>query len=285
MATASADEESLAEFVGRHGFSDDLVRLFLVPFGASIWSADPSRFLEFPVRAYARFMHNHGLLELQGRPQWRTITGGSRRYLDALVAPFLDRIRLASPVHKIVARPNDGGDGAVEILTERGPESFDRVIIASHSDQALRLLGDATPTERSILGAIRYQRNTATLHTDDRMLPVNHRARASWNYAVGASDREATVTYWMNRLQLIESTRPLLLTLNRRDAIEDDLVLGEFEYDHPVFDAPAMAAQRRRHEIQGHRGICFAGAYWGYGFHEDGVQSALEAVAAVGRPR
>ncbi len=279
---AAEDEESLAEFVRRGEYSDAFVRDFLVPFGASIWSADPETFTRFPVRAYARFMHNHGLLEITGRPQWRTITGGSRSYIDALVAPFVDRIRLSTPVHKIVARGADAGESKVEILTEQGPESFDRVVIAAHSDQALRLLGDPTPAQRSILGAIGYQPNIATLHTDARMLPANRRARASWNYAVDARDRRATVTYWMNRLQAIESRRPLLLTLNRRDAIHDGSVLAEFEYDHPVFDAAALAAQQRRPEIQGRQGIYFAGAYWGYGFHEDGVQSAHEVAAAIG---
>jgi uncharacterized protein len=278
---APEDEESLAELVARGGYSDAFVRDFLVPFGASIWSADPETFTEFPARAYARFMHNHGLLELKGRPQWRTITGGSRCYLDALIAPFADRVRLSAPVQKVVARTTASGAPQVELLTERGPELFDRVVIAAHSDQALRLLGDATPAERSVLGAIGYQRNVATLHTDARMLPSNPRARASWNYAVDAGTRQSTVTYWMNRLQSIESRRPLLLTLNRRDAIEDRRVLAEFEYDHPVFDAAAIAAQRRRDEIQGRRGIYFAGAYWGYGFHEDGVQSAHETVAAI----
>jgi predicted NAD/FAD-binding protein len=281
----AVDEESLAEFVARGGYSEAFVRDFLVPFGASIWSADPETFTRFPVRGYARFMHNHGLLEITGRPQWRTITGGSRRYIEALIAPFADRIRLSSPVHKIVSRGRSHGQPQVEVLTERGPETFDRVIIAAHSDQALRMLGDATPGERSILGAIGYQSNVATLHTDERMLPTNRRARASWNYAVGAQDRSATVTYWMNRLQSIESRRPLLLTLNRRDAIDDQRVLVELEYDHPVFDAAAISAQRRRHEIQGHRGIYFAGAYWGYGFHEDGVQSAREVVHAIGGAR
>ena len=271
------EEESIADYVRRQGYSDAFVHQFLVPFGASIWSADPATFTEFPIRAYARFMHNHGLLELRDRPQWRTITGGSRTYVDALVAPFADRIRVASPVHKIVSR----GDG-VEVLTERGPETFDRVVVAAHSDQALRLLGDATAAERSVLGAIGYQRNTATLHTDPALLPANPRARASWNYAVDASaQRSATVTYWMNRLQSIDCPRPLLVTLNRRDAIDDRHVLAELEYDHPVFDAAAIVAQRARHRIQGARGVFYAGAYWGYGFHEDGVQSAREVVAAI----
>jgi predicted NAD/FAD-binding protein len=271
------EEESIAAFVDRHGYSDAFRRQFLVPFGASIWSADPKTFTDFPIRAYARFMHNHGLLELRDRPRWRTITGGSRRYVDALVAPFTDRIRVASPVHKIVSR-----DTGVEVLTDRGPETFDRVVLAVHSDQALRLLGDATADERAVLGAIGYQRNTATLHTDPTLLPTNPRARASWNYAVdGTASGRATVTYWMNRLQSIECPRPLLVTLNRRGEIDDRHVLAEIEYHHPVFDVAATTAQRARQRIQGVRDIFFAGAYWGYGFHEDGVQSALEVVGAI----
>jgi uncharacterized protein len=282
VADNSGEDETLADFVRRGHYSEAFMAQFLVPFGAAIWSADPGTFTQFPVRSYARFMHNHGLLELRGRPEWRTITGGSRVYVEALIAPFANRIRLSSPVHKIVPRRLGDGRQVVELLTERGPESFDRVVVATHSDQALQLLGDPTSTEASILGAIRYQRNTATLHTDARMLPTNPRARASWNYAVDAGSRHATVTYWMNRLQSIRSGRPLLVTLNRRDSIADHDVLAEFEYQHPVFDTVAIRAQRRRHEIQGRRGIFFAGAYWGYGFHEDGVQSAIEAVDAIG---
>jgi predicted NAD/FAD-binding protein len=270
-------EESLADFVRRGRFSQSFVRQFLVPFGASIWSADPTTFMRFPVRAYARFMYNHGLLELAGRPEWRTVTGGSRRYVEALTAPFSHRIQLDMPVHKIVTR-DVGGSQLVEVLTSRGPELFDRVILATHSDQALRMLADTTTAEQEVLGAIGYQRNIATLHTDERMLPRNPRARASWNYAIAENAHGTTVTYWMNRLQSIETRRPLLVTLNRPEEIDPGMRIAEFEYDHPVFDVPAMAAQRRRAEIQGWRGIYFAGAYWGYGFHEDGVQSALEVV-------
>ncbi len=271
-------DESLAEFVDRGGYSADFIERFLVPFGASIWSADPETFTRFPAQTYARFMHNHGLLSFTGRPQWRTVTGGARRYVDALVAPFTDRIRLSSPVLQI---GTDGRGPKVEIVTRHGIERFDRVVVATHSDQALRMLRDPTPTERSVLGAIGYQPNVATLHTDERMLPATPRARASWNYTLDPGQRGSTVTYWMNRLQAIESTRPLLVTLNRRDAIADAEVLADLEYDHPVFDLNAIAAQRRREEIQGHRGVYFAGAYWGYGFHEDGVQSGLEVAAAI----
>ena len=273
--------ESLADFVRAGGYSRIFVRDFLVPFGAAIWSADPGTFLDFPVLAYARFMQNHGLLELGGRPQWRTVTGGSRRYVEALTAPFRHRIHLATPAHKIVSHRDTIGAPLVEVLTNRGPELFDRVIIATHSDHALRLLSDPSDRVREILGAIRYQANVATLHTDARMLPRNPRARASWNYAVGTGARRAAVTYWMNRLQSIETSRPLLVSLNRSDEIDPSTRLAEFVYDHPVFDLAAMTAQQRRAEIQGDDGLYFVGAYWGYGFHEDGVQSALDVVRRI----
>ncbi len=277
---ADRDDTTIGEFLRDGRYSAAFVEQFLVPFGAAIWSADPETFTRFPVRSYARFMHNHGLLGLAGRPAWRTVCGGSRTYVDALAEPFADRIRLSTPVEKIVKRADTGG-ARVEVVAHDGAHEFDRVIIATHSDQALRLLGDARTAEREILGAIRYQANVATLHTDDRMLPDTLRARASWNYWVGPDTRRATVTYWMNALQGIQSTRPLLLTLNRSDAIDPRRVLAEFSYDHPVFDAAAMQAQHRRREIQGPHGRYFVGAYWGYGFHEDGVQSALDVVAAI----
>lgn len=277
----NSDDESIESFLRRGRFSSSFVDQFLVPFGAAIWSADPATFTRFPMRSYARFMNNHSLLGVSGRAQWRTITGGSRQYVDALIAPFADRIRLSTAVHKIVTHHSAGTETVVELLTDLGPERFDRVIIAAHSDQALQMLGDATAAEQAVLGAIGYQRNHATLHTDPRLLPSRRRARASWNYWVDPAARRATVTYWMNTLQAIDSTRPLLLTLNRPDAIDPNRVLAEFEYHHPVFDTAAMHAQQRRHEIQGARGIYFAGAYWGYGFHEDGVQSALEVARAI----
>ena len=278
------DEVSIAEFLRRGRYSEAFVSQFLVPFGAAIWSADPATFTQFPMRSYARFMENHGLLGLAGRPQWRTVCGGSRTYVEALIKPFSDRIQLNTPVEKIIHREH-GGQSSVEVITAAGAHEFDRVIIAAHSDQALGMLGDASAVEQAILGAIGYQPNRATLHTDERMLPRSPLARASWNYWVAPDEQRATVTYWMNLLQGIDSTRPLLLTLNRADAIDPEQVLAEFDYDHPVFDAAALRAQRRRREIQGGRGRYFVGAYWGYGFHEDGVQSALEVVRAIGDDR
>jgi len=285
------DELSLADFLARGRYSEPFVERFLIPLGASIWSADPETFTRFPASAYARFMDNHGLLQLAGMPQWRTVTGGSQRYVESLTRPFLDRVRRNAPVRKIVRR-HDGEDGIeIELMSsDHGLETFDRVILATHSDQALRLLSDAGDTEHEVLGAIRYQPNVATLHTDERFLPRNPRARASWNYHLNASSTgsggaggQAALTYWMNRLQDIDSRHQFLVTLNRHEEVEPDRVLGRFDYEHPVFDAGAMQAQSRRHEIQGANGTYFAGAYWGYGFHEDGVRSALDVCRHFGR--
>lgn len=278
---ASGDDRTIAEFLRAGRYSRTFVQQFLVPFGAAIWSADPENFTQFPMRSYASFMANHGFLSLSGRPPWRTVSGGSRMYVDALAAPLRDRIHLGTPVEKIVERRNRN-DSSVEVTTQHGLHEFDRVVIATHSDQALRLLGDASSAERDILGSVRYQTNVATLHTDERLLPAEPRARASWNYWVAPDARRAAVTYWMNSLQGFESSRPLLLTLNRSDGIDPAHVIAEIEYHHPVFDAVAIGAQRRRHEIQGTRGRYYVGAYWGFGFHEDGLQSALEVVRAIG---
>jgi predicted NAD/FAD-binding protein len=244
---------------------------YLVPMGSSIWSADPSTFLSMPAVTFARFFDNHGLLTYGDQPSWRTVVGGSRRYVDALLAPLGDGVRLACPVSK-VTRTADG----VEIRSEAGLEQFDHVVVATHSDQALNLLSDPSPVERDVLGAIRYQANRTTLHTDTSLLPRNRRAWASWNYHRLADQPEAaTLTYRLRSLQGIESAHEILVTLNRDDAIREDRVLARFDYSHPVFDGPAIAAQRRHEEVNGDRRTWFCGAYWGYGFHEDGVQSAL----------
>ena len=286
VAEGTDDELSLAELVERGGYSRRFRDDFLVPLGASIWSADPETFLQFPAEAYCRFMGNHGLLELRGLPTWRTITGGSRQYVRALTAGLQRPVRVRTPVTKVVRREDRSRPlgTALEVVTATdGPETFDAVVLAGHSDQTLELLGDPAPAEQEILGAIRYQYNLATLHTDARLLPRRPRARASWNYHLGTgSGREATLTYWMNNLQGIESSHDFLVTLNRAEEIDRTTVLAEFEYDHPVFDAAAMAAQRRRPEIQGAHGTFFAGAYWGYGFHEDGVVSALDVCRHFG---
>lgn len=272
---------SLGEFLGSGRWSRQLVDWYLVPMGSAIWSADPGSFADIPVATFARFFDNHGLLRLGGQPQWRTVDGGAVRYVEAILQPLTDRVRYGSRVEKVVRRP---AQGTVELRTEDGELSeFDHVVLAIHSDQALRLLADPSPAEREILGAIRYQPNQATLHTDAALLPRNPRARASWNYHRGATTTgQASVTYDMNRLQGISSSVPILVTLNRADEIDPSTVLGTFEYDHPVLDIAAVRAQARRDEISGRRATSFAGAYWGYGFHEDGVQSALHVCRALG---
>ncbi|MEX1218109.1 MAG: FAD-dependent oxidoreductase [Acidimicrobiales bacterium] len=270
---------SLDEFVSNHRFSQRFREEFLIPLGASIWSADPRQFLDFPASSYAHFMNNHGLLNVAGLPKWRTIVGGSSTYVKALIEKFSGTVRLATPVRS-VHRSSTGGIG---LRTDNGTEHFDAIVLAGHSDQSLKTLSDATDAEQSILGAIRFQPNIATLHTDERFLPRNKRCRASWNYHIDQRGSDtATLSYWMNELQSITSSHELLVTLNRANEIDRSKVLAEFNYAHPVFDQAAMAAQLRRDEIQGINNTYFAGAWWGFGFHEDGVQSALDVCARLG---
>lgn len=261
------------------GYSRWFRSWYLVPMGAAIWSADPSTFTRFPAAVLARFLDNHGLLRLGDVPPWRTVTGGSKRYVDAIADGLRGRIRLATPVHKVVRRTE-----SVELLTDGGVESFDRVVLATHSDQSLRLLADPSDTERDVLGAIRYQPNVATLHTDSSVLPSNRRARAAWNYHVPAVDAlgtQASLTYHLNALQGLDTDVDVCVTLNRPDAPDPTKVVEHIEYAHPVFDAAAVRAQRRHDEIDGRGGVHYCGAYWRYGFHEDGVQSALEVCRRI----
>jgi uncharacterized protein len=261
---------SLADLLASGRWSSQFLNWYLVPMGASIWSADPSTFLDMPALTFARFFANHGLLDYGDQPDWRTVDGGSRHYVDAVLARLGGRVRLAEPVTKIT-RSDDG----VELHTATGPATFDQVVVATHSDQALDLLSDPTRAEREVLGAIRYQDNRATLHTDVRLLPANRKAWASWNYhRIADQPGRATLTYRLRSLQGIQSADELLITLNRDDVIDPSTVLRSFDYAHPVYDTAAIAAQARHEELNGRNRTWFAGAYWGYGFHEDGVQSA-----------
>jgi len=261
---------SLGDLLEEGRWSSPFLDWYLVPMGSSIWSADPSTFLDMPAVTFARFFANHGLLEYGNQPGWRTVDGGSRTYVDAVLARLRTRVRLHEPVTKITRTADE-----VELHTSSGPERFDQVVVATHSDQALELLSDPSRAERDVLGAIRYQDNRATLHTDVRLLPANRRAWASWNYHRVADPRgRATLTYRLRSLQGITSDDELLITLNRDDAIDPSTVLRSFDYAHPVYDRGAIAAQARHQELNGRNRTWFAGAYWGYGFHEDGVESA-----------
>lgn len=263
---------SLDDFLARHAFGPRFKNLFLVPMLSAIWSADPANVMAYPAVHFLRFFENHGLLNLSGGPTWRVITGGSARYAEALTRPYADRIRLATPVEAAWRE----ADGVMLRPLGGAPERYDHVVLAVHSDTALRMLASPTRAERHVLGAIPYQRNEVTLHTDTRLLPRARRAWASWNYHVPAAPRaEATVTYHMNRLQGIDAPVDFCVSLNSGDRIDPEKVLRRFEYWHPMFSPEAIAAQTRHAEISGQGGIHFCGAYWGYGFHEDGVNSAL----------
>ena len=272
---------ALEEFLADGPWSREFLDWYLVPLGAAVWSADPTTFTRFPAAAFARFFDNHGMLQLRDRIPWRTVPGGARRYVDAISRHLGPRLRVATPIDKIVRR-----DDHVELRPAAGePETFDHVIVATHSDQALALLADPSRAEREVLGAIRYQPNTAVLHTDATMLPPLRRAWASWNFQRPLDDRRvATVTYHMNRLQNLESRHEICLTLNRTDEIRPDAILARIEYAHPVFDRDAMRAQQRHAEISDRDRTSYCGAYWGYGFHEDGVTSARRVCADLGVP-
>ncbi len=254
---------------GRH-WSPQFLDWYLLPMGSAIWSADPSTYFDMPALMFARFFANHGLLELGNQPDWRTVVGGAKRYVDAILGPLGQSVRLDEPVTKITR-----GVDEVEVHTAHGPEHFDQLVVATHSDQALELLSDPSPVEREVLGAIRYRPNRATLHTDVSLLPATRRAWASWNYhRLTDHPGGATLTYRLRSLQGIDSVDELLVTLNRDDAIDPAKVLRTFDYAHPEFDVAAMAAQQRQEELNGVQRTWFCGAYWGNGFHEDGVQSA-----------
>jgi predicted NAD/FAD-binding protein len=272
-------DASLAEFLAERKFSRRLVDHYIVPMGAAIWSAAPDRFLRFPAVAFARFFANHGLLDHRAPIPWRVIRGGSRSYVDALTARFAGRIHTRCPV-LAVRRSSDG----VELLLPDGVRMrFDHVVMACHSDQALALLHDRNRLETEVLGGIAYQANEVVLHTDAAMMPRRRAAWASWNYRVVGDERDgAVLTYDMNRLQSIESSEPLLVSLNCSDRIDPSKVLRRFQYHHPVYDAATLRAQRRRHEVDGTERTHFCGAYWGNGFHEDGVVSGLEVAARFG---
>lgn len=268
---------TLGEFVKDRGYGSTFVDRYLIPMGAAIWSAEPERMLEFPFVTFARFFDNHGFLTVDDRPQWYVVDGGSRTYVERIVAGFEDRVRTSTPI-EAVTRFSD----RVEVVAAGRPaERFDEVVLAVHSDQALRMLTDPSAEERAILGAIPYQENAVTLHHDDSILPRTKKAWAAWNYLRDADDRLG-VTYWMNRLQSLDATRQWCVTLNRDERIAAAAVERRFVYEHPIYTQGAIEAQRRQDLIQGTNRTFFAGAWLGYGFHEDGVKSALAITRRFG---
>jgi predicted NAD/FAD-binding protein len=272
--------ESLHDFLERHRFSPAFVRRLIVPQVSAVWSADPRQMDSFPVRFLAEFFANHGMLGFRDRPRWSTVSGGSARYVEALTRPFAERLHLSSPVRSIARSPTH-----VELaVAGHEPQRYDHVVLATHSDQALALLADPTPRERQVLGAIPYRHNEAVLHTDSSLLPRRRGVRAAWNFHLLRHPPPlTTVTYYMNHLQRLRAAQDFCVTLNRSEAIDPARVIGTFSYAHPVYTAAGVAAQSQHGAISGaEQRTHYCGAYWGWGFHEDGVVSALRACAPFG---
>ena len=273
----SGDEISLGDYLLQNNYKPLFINNYIVPMGAAIWSTDAAQMMDFPARFLVRFFHHHGMLTVNNRPQWRTIVGGSARYVEALTEPFKYKIKLNTPIANVQRLEN-----SVKLKPQHGEEqTFDYVFFACHSDQALNILGaDASAKEREILGAIPYQENRIYLHHDASLLPKRKLAWAAWNYHVSATpSNKVQVTYNMNILQNLKSPEPILVTLNHTDLINPAKVIKRLKYTHPVYTIAGAATQARHAEISGHNRTGFAGAYWRSGFHEDGVTSALAALA------
>ncbi len=280
-ADATGPGPTLGAYLAEHRYGREFIDHYIVPMGAAIWSAPVEQLRAFPARFFVRFFANHGMLSVDHRPQWRVVSGGSQSYVRALTAPLRERIHLGDPVRAVTR-----GDGGVRLRTAAGAEhTADHVIIAVHGDEALPLLTDASDAERAVLGAFSYQDNEAVLHTDASLMPRTRRAWAAWNYHLPAQrsdDRRIALTYHMNALQGLDADRDFLVTLNPCTPIDPARVLRRIRYAHPLFTQAAVAAQRRLGEVSGRRGTSYCGAYWGYGFHEDGVVSALAACRPFG---
>ena len=288
MALSGSDaqlRQPLGDFLREQGFGTAFCDWYFLPMMACIWSCPTTQMLQFPVSTMVRFCHNHGLLQITKRPQWWTVQGGARHYVEKITAAIADK-RLNTPVQRIEyleQAPN--GRGSVRVHTHAGAELFDKVIIATHSDQALRMLAAPTAQERQTLSAIHYQSNKAVLHTDASVLPTRKAAWAAWNYeraaAPGHEDAQVCLHYLLNRLQPLPWEQPVLVSLNPVRPIAPEKIIGEYDYTHPVFDLAAVAAQADMPTLQGQNNRYYAGAWMGYGFHEDGLKAGLAAAAKL----
>lgn len=277
---------TLGEYLDANNYGKSFVNEHLLPMGAAIWSASAKEMRAYPLQAFVRFFVSHGLLTLNDRPQWRTVKGGSRRYVERLSQSINGDIRLNTPVVKI-----ERNDNGVIVHDSNGRiDHYDGIVIATHADQALSILSDASQQETQLLSAFSYTPNTAVLHTDANLMPKRKRTWSSWNYIEGQEEhtnKSLCVTYWMNELQNIDRNNPLFVTLNPSKQIAPDKILQEIHYEHPLFNRDALEAQKALWDLQGDRNTWFCGAYFGYGFHEDGLQSGLavaEEIANIKRP-
>lgn len=269
---------SLGDYLEQNRYSTLFRDAHLIPMASALWSSPSATILDFPAKYLVRFMDHHRMLQVEGRPQWRVVEGGSSSYVEALKARWTVDVRLACPVQRITR-----DEAGVTVKHVAGEDRFDAIIVATHSDQALALLGDADVLECEVLGAMPYQRNEVVLHTDRRILPTHRKAWAAWNAFVPADPKaECSVSYCMNLLQGLESPEPFVVTLNRSAAIDPAKVIARMTYHHPVYTHASVAAQERRTELNGRRHTWFAGAYWGFGFHEDGMRAGVEAAAGLG---
>jgi predicted NAD/FAD-binding protein len=271
---------SLGTYLDQHRYSEQFLAWYLLPMAACIWSCPTAQMLEFPLSSFVRFCHNHGLLQVNDRPQWHTVKGGSRNYVAKMLEAIPSRQNNLT-VHS-VSRHTIGGSRRVMVQSKNGASLYDHVVLACHSDQSAALLTDATATERALLGAIKYQPNRAVLHTDARCLPHRRATWSAWNYE-SRNQREAQVCvhYLINKLQPLPFKSPVIVSLNPITEPAANQIVDEFDYAHPVFDGPAIAAQQRLTEIQGRDHVWFAGAWTGYGFHEDGLKSGLAVATAI----
>lgn len=270
---------TLGEFSDRLGMSDRFRQHYLLPMAGAIWSCPPRQMLSFPAETFVRFFANHGLLATTGQPQWYTVSGGSQTYIDRLTTAFAPRIRTGCAAVQVTR-----SQGGVQVLDRLGNrEHYDQVVLASHSNESLKLLVDASWAERTALSAIGYQRNRVVLHSSPQFMPKRQRCWASWNYLSNGSGDEAaiSVTYWMNRLQSIDERYPLFVTLNPAQEIPAGRIFDEHDFEHPVFDTKALAAQAELKALQGVNKTWFCGAYMGHGFHEDGLVSAMYVAAGL----
>lgn len=281
LAAGRLQDRTLGDYLADGGYSEPFMLDYLLPMGAAIWSTPLGGMTDFPAETFIRFFHNHGLLDLQGRPQWSTVTGGSREYVRRLIADGRFTLHLNMPVRALLREA-----GGVALIAGGETRRFDQVVLACHGDQALVLLGGAaTAAERSLLSCFRFQPNRAVLHRDPALMPQRRRVWSSWNYLSEPRrdlQRRVALTYWMNRLQGIDERHPLFVTLNPVTEPAAGKTFAEFAYDHPLFDRAAIAAQARLPEIQGKDRLWFCGAWCRYGFHEDGLTAGLQVAAALG---
>ncbi len=276
--------QTLGEMLTHRGYGKAFIHRHLIPMGAAIWSTPADQMLDYPAVTFLRFCQNHGLVQLKDRPQWRTVTGGSREYVGRICRELGDSLRLNSRIHKIHRRD---GKAVVEFL-HGGRETFDHIVLACHADQALELLAKPSAEEQRLLSVFPYQRNRALLHTDERLMPSRRAAWASWNYltdsqrSCGEQPDAISVTYWMNNLQHLPPEHPVFVTLNPLEEPAEGKILRSFLYDHPVFSLDSIAAQKELWSLQGRHNTWFCGAWFGYGFHEDGLQSGLAVAEQLG---